>query len=53
MSRAKNNINNLCKKCERKCKQAKNVIVLGCPNFSKKPVQLEIKFSYYKKRVEK
>lgn len=43
-------INKLCAKCERKCKQSAETILLGCPNFSFKPQQLEINFKYSKKK---
>jgi|APSaa5957512622_1039677.scaffolds.fasta_scaffold32809_4 hypothetical protein len=45
--------NKLCLKCELKCKQNADIILLGCPNFIKKPQQIEIKFSFPKKGKKK
>lgn len=44
----KNEINKLCDRCERSCKQTAATILLSCPNFVKKPKQMEFKFSYSK-----
>ncbi len=48
----KNNkdINKLCAKCMKKCKQSAEVILLTCPNFEQRPEQLEIKFGSKKYR---
>jgi len=46
MSKMNREINKLCIKCTRKCKQSAETLLLGCPNFEMKPQQLEIKFSF-------
>lgn len=46
-------INTLCKKCERSCKQSKDVTLVDCPNFIRKAEQLVIKFDIPKKRKKK
>lgn len=42
-------INKLCLKCLRKCKQSGQTELLTCPNFEKKPQQLEFNFKKKKK----
>jgi len=46
-------INKLCAKCAGKCKQASDTILLKCPNFEKKAVQMEFKFAFPKKSRKK
>lgn len=46
----KNEYNDLCEKCRKKCKQLKVIELLTCPNFDRKEEQLEINFSKVKKR---
>lgn len=43
-------LNPLCIRCSRRCKQRKNQILLTCPKFKEKDKQLEIKFPGIKKR---
>ncbi len=37
--------NVLCLQCRKKCKQTKDTILLTCPNFEGKDIQLEFKFT--------
>jgi hypothetical protein len=46
-------INGICLKCQRKCKQPETAILLSCPRFDPKPVQLEIKVPGLGKRRAK
>ena len=46
-------INKLCAKCTRKCKQSSDIILVKCPNFEKKAVQMEFKFAFPKKSRKK
>ena len=46
-------INKLCAKCIGRCKQSSDIILLKCPNFEKKPVQMEFKFAFPKKSKKK
>lgn len=36
--------NSICQKCMLSCKQLDNVLLITCPNFVAKPVQMEIDF---------
>jgi len=42
--------NSLCQRCLNKCKQTKEIKLLGCPDYEKKPQQLQFNFSYRKKK---
>ena len=41
-------INTLCEKCSRKCKQNKETLLVSCPKFKQKPQQLTFNFSMKK-----
>jgi len=41
-------INILCEKCSRKCKQNKETLLVSCPKFKQKPQQLTFNFKYEK-----
>jgi|GEM_PF-6700016 hypothetical protein len=41
-------INKLCEKCIKECKQPYNAMLIACPNFKKKPKQLEFQFKFRK-----
>jgi len=45
-------INKLCEKCTRKCKQKKEITLLSCPKFKQKPVQLTMNFGMMKLNEE-
>ena len=47
----KDEINKLCKRCKKSCKQSKDIVLISCPNFKPMPVQLE--FSFYKRTKKK
>jgi hypothetical protein len=46
----KKEVNRLCDKCSRKCKQPAGVELLGCKLYEAKPVQMELSF-FTKKRT--
>jgi hypothetical protein len=46
-------LNSVCLGCRQKCKQADTVIVLGCSRYRRKDMQLELKFTFDKKRGKK
>ena len=46
-------INKLCARCLKKCKQASTSILIKCPHFEKKSVQMEFKFAFPKKSRKK
>ncbi len=43
-------INKLCEKCLRKCKQPDHIILLGCPKFEPRSVQLTLNFKPKRKK---
>lgn len=44
MKKKENEINKLCKRCSRECKQNADLKLIACPKFELKPKQLEFKF---------
>lgn len=48
MTQNNKEFNKLCETCCKECKQAPKVVLISCPNYKKKPKQLEFKFKFKK-----
>jgi len=48
MSAKDKEYNKLCETCVKECKQPYKAILISCPNYKKKPKQLEFKFKFKK-----
>jgi hypothetical protein len=52
MTNTPKNINKLCERCSKKCKQTSEIKLLVCPKFVEKPRQLILDFKIKKLKTE-